>query len=72
MAKSILIGTADAAEELHVHRSTITRMVEAGKLKPKVRGRGIRGEMFFTRAEIDRVKNSVGARRSDNAEAVAR
>ena len=31
-------------------------MVEAGKLKPAVRGEGIRGSMFFYRSEIDRAK----------------
>ena len=56
MANRNLISTAEAAAQLDVHRSTLTRMVEAGKLKPAVRGEGIRGSMFFYRSEIDRAK----------------
>lgn len=56
MSNGKLISTADAAAELKVHRSTLTRMVDAGKLKPAVRGEGIRGSMFFYRSEINRAK----------------
>ncbi len=56
MANGKLISTAEAATELNVHRSTLTRMVEAGKIKPAIRGEGLRGSMFFYRSEIDRVK----------------
>lgn len=56
MANGNLISTAEAASQLNVHRSTLTRMVEAGKLKPAVRGEGIRGSMFFYRSEVDRAK----------------
>ncbi len=56
MANRKLISTAEAATELNVHRSTLTRMVDAGKLKPAVRGEGIRGSMFFYRSEINRAK----------------
>ncbi len=56
MANGNLTGTAEAAAQLNVHRSTLTRMVDVGKLKPAVRGEGIRGSMFFYRSEIDRAK----------------
>lgn len=56
MSNGKLIGTAQAAAELNVHRSTLTRMVDAGKVKPAIRGEGIRGSMFFYRSEIERVK----------------
>ncbi len=56
MANGKLISTAEAASELNVHRSTLTRMVEAGKIKPAARGEGIRGSMFFYRSEVERVK----------------
>lgn len=56
MSNGKLIGTAAAAAELNIHRSTLSRMVEAGKIKPAARGEGIRGSMFFYRSEIDRVK----------------
>lgn len=56
MANIKLISTAEAASELNVHRSTLTRMVDAGKLKPAVRGEGVRGSMFFYRSEVERAK----------------
>lgn len=56
MTNRQLLGTAEAAAELHVHRSTLTRMVQAGRIKPARRGTGIRGELLFRRAEVDRVK----------------
>lgn len=61
MATPKLISTAEAAAELNVHRSTLTRMVEAGKLKPAVKGEGIRGSMFFYRSEIERAKKRAAA-----------
>lgn len=56
MTNTKLVSTAEAAAQLNVHRSTLTRMVEAGKLKPAVRGEGVRGSMFFYRSEIERAK----------------
>ena len=58
MAKKF-ITTEQAAEQLNVHRSTLTRWVQAGKVKPAVKGEGIRGEMFFYQSEINRVKRSL-------------
>lgn len=49
-----LISTAKAAAELNVDRSTLTRMVQAGKVRPAVRGDGLRGAMFFYPSEIRR------------------
>lgn len=51
-----LLGTAEAAQALNVHRSTLTRMVQAEKIKPAIRGKGLRGEMFFRPREVQRVK----------------
>lgn len=56
MANDKLIRTAQAAHELNVHRSTLTRMVRDGKIKPAVKGEGIRGEMFFYPSEIRRAQ----------------
>lgn len=58
MPKAELIRTKDAAAVLHVHRSTLTRMVETGKLKPAVRGEGVRGEMFFYASDIERMRRA--------------
>ena len=59
-----LVSTADAAAALNVHRSTLTRMVQAGKLKPAVRGKGLRGEMFFRPIEIERAKKRIESGRA--------
>lgn len=51
-----LLSTAKAAIELSVDRSTLTRMVQAGKIKAAVRGDGKRGAMFFYPSEIRKAK----------------
>jgi predicted site-specific integrase-resolvase len=51
-----LLSTAKAAEALSVDRSTLTRMVQAGKVKPAVKGDGLRGAMFFYPSEIRKAK----------------
>lgn len=56
MANPKILSTAEAARELNVHRSTVTRMVETGKIKPAIKGEGIRGSMFFYRSEVERAK----------------
>lgn len=64
MPKVELIGTAATAAELKVHRSTLTRMVQAGKIKPAVKGEGLRGEMFFYPSEVRRAKARMSAERA--------
>lgn len=59
-----LLSTAKAADALNVHRSTLTRMVQAGKIKPAVKGEGVRGEMFFYPSEIRKAKARITAERS--------
>ena len=64
MPRPDLIGTAQAARELNVHRSTLTRMVQAGKIKPAVKGDGLRGEMFFYPSEVRKVKARMASERA--------
>lgn len=64
MARADLISTAEAAKQLNVHRSTLTRMVQDGKIRPAVRGEGIRGGMFFYPSEIRRVKARMSGERA--------
>lgn len=64
MPRADLINTAEAAQQLNVHRSTLTRMVQDGKIKPAVRGEGIRGGMFFYPSEIRRAKERMAAERA--------
>ena len=61
MANDKLLSTAQAATELNVHRSTLTRMVQDGEVKAAVRGQGVRGAMFFYQSEIRRVKKRLHA-----------
>lgn len=51
-----LLSTAKAADALNVDRSTLTRMVQSGKVKPAVKGDGLRGAMFFYPSEIRKAK----------------
>ncbi|MBU3994914.1 MAG: helix-turn-helix domain-containing protein [Actinobacteria bacterium] len=61
MSSVNLISTSEAAAALKVHRSTLSRMVAAGKLEPALRGEGIRGSMFFSPEEIERAKKQNAA-----------
>lgn len=67
MPTDTLLSTAKAAAELNVHRSTLTRMVQAGKIRPAVSGEGLRGAMFFYPSEIRRALKRM--RRDDEAAA---
>lgn len=64
MPNANLIGTAAAARELNVHRSTLTRMVRDGKIKPVARGEGLTGGMFFRASEVARVKARLSSGRA--------
>ncbi|MGQ2915892.1 helix-turn-helix domain-containing protein [Microbacterium aurantiacum] len=64
MPKSELLSTVAVAAELNIHRSTLSRMVKAGKIKTAVKGEGKRGEMFFYPSEVKRVKERMSAERA--------
>lgn len=49
------LSSAQACQRLGIDRSTLTRWVEAGKLKPVVKLRGIRGAYVFDAADIDQL-----------------
>lgn len=53
-----VIGTAEAAAALNVDRTTLTRWIARGKVKPYVQGTGRTGEFLFLPSEIERVKVS--------------
>lgn len=55
-----LIGSAEVSSILHIDRSTVSRWVKAGKLQPIVKGSGVRGELFFSRTQIE-ARNKVSA-----------
>jgi len=60
-----MMSTAKAAAELNVHRSTLTRMVQAGKIKPAYRGEGPRGEMAFYPSEIRKARRLLTSHGTD-------
>jgi len=52
------VPTAEAAELLGVHPSTLTRWVARKKITPVLRGSGGTGEMFFDPADIKRLRDT--------------
>lgn len=54
MTNPELITAAEATRLLgYENRSSLTRLVQAGKVTPAFTASGKRGEQFFTRADID-------------------
>lgn len=56
-----LLTSADACEALSIDRSTLSRWVQLGRIAPAMKAPGIRGAMFFTPDEVERVKTEVAA-----------
>jgi len=48
-----LLGTTEAAAELGLERSTISRWVQLGRLTPALKLPGLNGAMLFHRADIE-------------------
>lgn len=57
MTKSDLISTGEAAALLEIDRSTLSRWITLGYLKPAIRT-SARGAMFFHRHDIKALKKS--------------
>lgn len=55
------ITSAEVCAELGIDRSTLTRWVQAGRIKPATKLPGLRGPYLFTRSEVARVKAEVAA-----------
>lgn len=53
------MSSAETAARLNIHRSTLTRWVQQGKIAPVIKGDGVRGAMFFERKEVARVQKSL-------------
>jgi predicted site-specific integrase-resolvase len=53
MSDTDLITSTQAREILGVSQSTLSRWVADGKLAPTVQGAGVRGPMFFDRADVE-------------------
>ena len=50
-----LVGTAEAAETIGVERSTLTRWVQLGRMRPAIKLPGRNGAVLFDLAEVERV-----------------
>lgn len=68
-----LLSTAEAAGVLGVDRSTITRWVAAGHLRPAFQPSGERAPMYFKASDIHELKTQtvVVTRRRFNTEAAS-
>jgi len=55
---------AEACEALSIDRSTLTRWVTSGRIKPADKAPGLRGPYMFTRDEVQRVKDERDATRA--------
>lgn len=53
-----LIGSAEACERLGVDRSTLTRWVQAGRIKPAMKMPGARGAYLFRPSDVEALTNA--------------
>lgn len=62
MTNPNLITSTEATRLLgYQNRSSLTRLVQAGKIKPAFTASGKRGEQFFNRSDIEAFANQVAA-----------
>ncbi len=52
------LTTAEVAQALRVHPSTISRMVDQGRLEVAIKLPGIRGAFLFDPSEVERIKEA--------------
>lgn len=62
-----LLPTRDVVKRLGSSTSTISRLVQQGKLTPAIRGDGIRGSMWFRAEDIDEYAQTLAS--AEEAEA---
>ena len=56
-----LMNTREVAASLRVDTSTVARMAKSGRLVPAAKGPGIRGCLFFARADVERVAKAAAS-----------
>lgn len=56
-----LIGAQEAARLLHVHRSTLTRMVQAGRLPEALKMEGHTGARLFRIADVEALRDELAS-----------
>jgi hypothetical protein len=60
-ADADLVSTRDAATILDRPVSTVHLWIDNGRLVPVVRGAGVRGPMFFARADVETLRDELAA-----------
>lgn len=56
MATIKLLSAAETADLLKIDRSTLTRWVASGRIKPAHKTPGLRGAYVFDETEVERVR----------------
>ncbi len=56
-----LLPSAEVCALLSIDRSTLSRWVQLGRVTVAVKAPGVRGAMFFTPEEVERVKAEAAA-----------
>lgn len=51
-----LITSAEACDQLRIDRSTLSRWVSAGKIKPAMQGPGPSGAFWFTEQSVNALR----------------
>ena len=59
-----LIGSAETAAVLGIDRSTLSRWISSGRIKPAMQLPGDSGAYLFHRADVEDVRASLGSPRS--------
>jgi excisionase family DNA binding protein len=59
-----LIGSAEAADMLGIDRSTLSRWIAAGRIKPYQKLPGATGSIVFDRAAVQRLADELAAEAS--------
>ena len=61
MKPTDLLTSAEVCERLGIDRSTLSRWVAAGRIRPATKLPGIRGAFLFARADVERIAAEVAA-----------
>ena len=51
--RPVIIGAVEAGRILKLNRNSVTRLVKEDKLTPAGRGEGLKGPMFFYKADVE-------------------
>lgn len=55
------LGAAEVAERLGIHRSTLTRWITTGRIKPAMQMPGSSGAYLFRQADVEGLRREIDA-----------